>query len=456
MTEVKIAKIISNGCGIGWADGKTFFVPYTCPGETVRIKSAVKEKSFFYVEDFDILEASPERRKPLCPHYGICGGCSLQHISYPAQLRIKKEIFAELLKQNGITLEIEPEIITPGELGMRTRAKFFALKGKPAYRRKRSNELVVIDECPLLDPVFFDKIKADIAKRRGNIQYEYSKITGGFMPKAKSMEKSVCGKTVKIKENCFFQSSEEGAGIMAELMMREVEKLRPETAADLFCGGGLFSLFLAEKGIKTTGYEIVPDSCASFAENLGDKAEIVKVDAYKLEKLEKRDLVVADPPREGLGKKLSEIVCDSTENVVYIACEPPNLVRDLKTFFAKRFHVKHLYILDLFPDTPHFETVCLLSKLHEAKHHINVKVDMDELDLTSAEAKATYKEIEEWVQENYGFHVTNLNIAQVKQKHGSIERENYNKPKSEDSRQPGCPEEKVKAIEDALRHFQMI
>ena len=102
------------------------------------------------------------------------------------------------------------------------------------------------------------------------------------------------------------------------------------------------------------------------------------------------------------------------------------------------------------------ETVCLLSKLHEAKHHINVKVDMDELDLTSAEAKATYKEIEEWVQEHYGFHVTNLNIAQVKQKHGIIERENYNKPKSDGSRQPGCPEEKVKAIEAAMRHFQMI
>ena len=102
------------------------------------------------------------------------------------------------------------------------------------------------------------------------------------------------------------------------------------------------------------------------------------------------------------------------------------------------------------------ETVALLSKLSEAKHHIEVKVDMDELDLTSAEAKATYKEIQEWVQEKYGVHVTNLNIAQVKQKHGIIERENYNKPKSPDSKQPGCPEKKVKAIEDAMRHFQMI
>ena len=78
---------------------------------------------------------------------------------------------------------------------------------------------------------------------------------------------------------------------------------------------------------------------------------------------------------------------------------------------------------------------------------------MDELDLTSAEAKATYKEIQKWVQEKYGFHVTNLNIAQVKQKHGIIEQENYNRAKSENSKQPGCPEEKIKAIEDAMRYF---
>lgn len=362
MTELKIAKIISNGCGIGWADGKTFFVPFTVPGETVKIKGAVKEKSFFYAEDFDVLESSPERRKPLCQHYGKCGGCSLQHISYPAQLKIKKAIFAELLKQNGITLGIEPEVITPGETGMRTRAKFFALDGLPAYHKKRSNDFVKIENCPLLDPVFFEKIKADISRRKGGIQYEYSKITGDFMPGAKSLRKSVCGKTIKIRENCFFQSSEEGAEIMAALLMREVEKLGAKTAADLFCGSGLFSLFLAEKGIRTTGYEIVPDSCRSFAENLGNLAEIVRIDAYKLRDLEKTDLVVADPPREGLGRQLSEIICESTGNVVYIACEPPNLVRDLKTFFAKMFHVKHLYLIDLFPDTPHFEIFAVLEK----------------------------------------------------------------------------------------------
>lgn len=104
----------------------------------------------------------------------------------------------------------------------------------------------------------------------------------------------------------------------------------------------------------------------------------------------------------------------------------------------------------------HVETVYLLSKLHEAKHHVNVTADMDEMDWTVAESNATYEEIRNWVQEQYGFHVTNLNIAQIKQKHGIIERENYNKAKSEDSRQPRCPEEKINAIEDAMRHFQRI
>ncbi|MBR3430373.1 MAG: 23S rRNA (uracil(1939)-C(5))-methyltransferase RlmD, partial [Clostridia bacterium] len=104
----------------------------------------------------------------------------------------------------------------------------------------------------------------------------------------------------------------------------------------------------------------------------------------------------------------------------------------------------------------HVETVCLLSKLSEAKHHISVQVDMDELDLTSAESKATYEEIQEWVQQKYGFHVTHLNIAKTKRKCGIIERQNYNLPKSEGSRSPETPREKEEAIIEAFKHFQMI
>ena len=102
------------------------------------------------------------------------------------------------------------------------------------------------------------------------------------------------------------------------------------------------------------------------------------------------------------------------------------------------------------------ETVCLLSKLHEAKHHVSVTVDMDEMDLTAAESKATYEEIKEYVLEHTGLKVSSLYIAQIKQKCGIIERENYNKPKSEDVKQPQCPPDKEKAIKEALTHFSMI
>ena len=105
----------------------------------------------------------------------------------------------------------------------------------------------------------------------------------------------------------------------------------------------------------------------------------------------------------------------------------------------------------------HVETVCLLSKLHEAKYHVNVRLDMDELDLTSTESKATYEEIKKYVAEHYdGMKISNLYIAQIKAKYGIIERENYNKPKSDDARQPKCPKEKEEAIVEALKFFQMI
>ena len=124
---------------------------------------------------------------------------------------------------------------------------------------------------------------------------------------------------------------------------------------------------------------------------------------------------------------------------------------------TRQNRIEKVQSVDMFPWTVHVETVCLLSKLHEAKHHVNVTVDMDEMDLTSAESKATYEEIKKYVAvHNDGMKVSNLYIAQIKQKHGIIERENYNKPKSEKSGQPECPKEKEIAIEEALKYFQMI
>ena len=141
--------------------------------------------------------------------------------------------------------------------------------------------------------------------------------------------------------------------------------------------------------------------------------------------------------------------------IVYVSCDPGTLARDVKLLTQRGYTLTQALAVDMFPQTPHVETVCLLSKLN-AKQHIEVDIHMDELDLTDAEKKATYSEIKEYVLEHTGLKVSSLYIAQVKQKYGIIERENYNKPKSDDAKQPKCPPDKEKAIKEALKHFGMI
>ena len=143
------------------------------------------------------------------------------------------------------------------------------------------------------------------------------------------------------------------------------------------------------------------------------------------------------------------------ERIAYISCNPETQVRDLGFLKQFGYGVRTVQPVDMFPMTHHVETVCLLSKL-QSKEHIEIEVTMDEMDLTSAESKATYEEIREYVFEHTGLKVSYLYIAQVKQKHGIIERENYNKPKSENAKQPQCPPDKENAIMEALKHFGMI
>ena len=277
-------------------------------------------------------------------------------------------------------------------------------------------------------------------------------------------KEELLGLSFTITPFSFFQTNSLGAEVLYSTA-RDFISTSADGAEvyDLYSGTGTIAQVIAPAAKHVTGVEIIAEAVEAAKDNAKlnglDNCDFIAGDVLKVldDISEKPDYIILDPPRDGIHPKaLDKIIDYGVDSLVYISCKPTSLARDLEVFLARGYKVTRLACVDMFPGTYHVETVCLLSKLHEAKHHINVKVAMDELDLTSAEAKATYKEIEEWVQEHYGFHVTNLNIAQVKQKHGIIERENYNKPKSENSRQPGCPEEKVKAIEDALRHFQMI
>ena len=143
------------------------------------------------------------------------------------------------------------------------------------------------------------------------------------------------------------------------------------------------------------------------------------------------------------------------KRIVYVSCDTATLARDLKYLGENGYELQKVRACDMFPATVHVETVCLLSKLN-AKQHIEINLDMDELDLTDVERKATYQEIQDYVLEHSGLKVSTLNIAQVKQMCGITERENYNKPKSEDTKPRQCSLDKEKVIREALKYFGMI
>ena len=257
-----------------------------------------------------------------------------------------------------------------------------------------------------------------------------------------------------------------------------------ESVWDLYCGIGTISLFLSGRASKVYGVEVVPQAIEDAKQNAANngitnaeffagKAEEVLPEFYGRkdasldpgsnaqqgrEDMLHPDVIVVDPPRKGCDEMCIQTMLKmAPDRIVYVSCDSATLARDLRILCDGGYELKRVRPVDMFPQTVHVETVCLLSKLHEAKHHVNVRLDMDEMDLTAAESMATYEEIKKYVAEhNDGMKVSNLYIAQIKHKHGIIERENYNMPKSEKGGQPECPKEKEDAIVEALKAFRMI
>ena len=277
------------------------------------------------------------------------------------------------------------------------------------------------------------------------------------------------GLKFKISQFSFFQTNSLGAEVLYETAREFLGDISDDgrndkTVFDLYSGTGTIAQLLAPVAGRVIGVEIVEEAVKAARENAKlnnlNNCEFIAGDVLKVigDIKEKPDFIVLDPPRDGIHPKaLQHIIDYQVDRIVYISCKPTSLARDLDIMIEQGYRMERVVAIDQFPGTGHVETVCLLSKLHEAKHHVNVRLDMDELDITSAESKATYEEIKKYVAEHYdGMKVSNLYIAQVKAKYGIIERENYNKAKSDDARQPKCPKEKENAIVEALRYFQMI
>ena len=538
---LQVERLSSDGSGVAHSpEGETVFIPGAAPGDEARVRIVKDCKRYAFGILDEVLTPSPDRIPVDCAVAGPCGGCSLRHLDYAAELRAKQENVADAFARIGgldvpvLPIVGSPEIdryrnkvqfpvgtdkagrpcigfyagrthrivpcpdcrLQPGvlnEIG-NTLCAFFAEKGIHPYneetgkglvrhiflrRGAHSGQIMVClvstraklpsaeELCTRLKEAFPDIVTILLNVNAKNTNVILGSETHTLYGQG-YIEDTLCGVPVQLGPLSFYQvntlAAEQLYGIAAEYAQLTSDDL----LLDLYCGMGTIGLSMADHCRELVGVEIVPEAIESAKANaarmgaaVSAKSRFFCADAGQAaaqlaaEGLHP-DVVMLDPPRKGCDEAtLSAVVRMAPRRVVYVSCNPATAARDAAWLEQNGYHAEKVQPVDLFPRTKHVETVCLLSKLN-VKHHIEVEITMDELDLTAAESKATYDEIKAYVLEKFGFKVSQLYIAQIKRKCGIIERKNYNQSKKEDAKVPKCPPEKEAAIMDALKHFQMI
>ena len=541
LLTLRIERLSNDGSGVAHSsEGEAVFVPGTAPGDEAQVR-IVKDCGRYAFGILDkLLTPSPDRIPVDCAVAGPCGGCSLRHLDYAAELRAKQESVADAFRRiGGLDVPVldalpSPEVdryrnkvqfpvgrdkdgapcigfyagrthrivpcpdckLQPGVLNDigNTLCAFFAAHGIQPYDEERgkclvrhiflrrsahSGQIMVCLVCTRPKLPHSDELVAllrekfrDIATILINVNAKKTNVILGeesvtlYGPGC--IEDTLCGVPVRLGPLSFYQvntlAAERLYGVAAEYAQLEPD----DVLLDLYCGMGTIGLSMAGHCRELIGVEIIPeaiDSAKANAARMGDavaaKSRFFCADAGEAaarlaaEGL-RPDVIMLDPPRKGCDETtLSAVVQMSPRRVVYVSCNPSTAARDAAWLGQHGYRAEKVQPVDLFPRTKHVEAVLLLTKLN-VERHIEVDVSMDELDVTATESKATYNEIRDYVWEHHQLKISNLYIAQVKQKYGIIERENYHKAKNENAKQPQCPKEKADAIVEALKHFQMI
>ena len=276
---------------------------------------------------------------------------------------------------------------------------------------------------------------------------------------------SMLGNNYEISAQSFYQVNTEMAEKLYQTAIDFSDLNSDSIVIDAYSGIGTIGLSFAKQVKEVYGVEVIETAVEDAKKNaerngitnahyVADSAENAMA-KWSKDGI-KPDVIIVDPPRKGLTESfIKASVAMQPEKITYVSCNPATMARDIKLYQELGYELKKVQPVDLFPQTHHVETVALLSKLDVDKH-IDVEIELDELDLTSAESKATYAQIKEYVWNKFELKVPTLYIAQIKRKCGIELREHYSKSKKEKQIIPQCTPEKEEAIMDALRHFKMI
>ncbi len=375
---VEVGPVAHGGHCVARMDGQVVFVRHTLPGETVRIRITDRQKSFLRADAVEVLEASPDRVEPPCPWSGPgrCGGCDFQHVDPAAQRRLLGDVVREQLRRlAGLPWDGEVEGVGP-ELGWRTRVRWTVdADGRPGLRAHRSHDIVPVDHCPIahpdLPPVHDRRWEAGSVETIVSSTGDRLTVVDGrpASPDDHVVER-VHDHDFRVTGSGFWQVHPRAAETLVDAVLAGADLQPGEHVVDLYAGVGLFSAFLADAVGETGRVDVVEWDRGGVSDSRTNLAGLPQV-AIRPGATERVapglegpvDVVVLDPPRTGAKKALPAIVGLGARRIVYVACDPAALARDLASFAARGYQLVGLRAFDLFPMTHHVECVAILDRV---------------------------------------------------------------------------------------------
>jgi 23S rRNA (uracil1939-C5)-methyltransferase len=379
---VAIDRLASGGDGVGrLGDGRTVFVPFSAPGDRLRIRVTERRARYARGELIEILAPGRARRAPRCGLYGRCGGCSWQHLDYTTQLEAKRTILLDAIERiGGLAAPPGVEIVgSPEEYGYRTRARVVAAGGAVGFRRPRSHEIEATLHCPVLAPALETRL-GDAARlgalSGAPVEIELAVGHDGTVRVAavddagasEAVDLVVAGERLRISPGVFAQANGALLGPLCDAVAAAAGSGR--SAAELYAGAGLFTLGLSRRFERVLAIEANPLATADLSFNLerAGRRDRVSIRTAPVERAVRAlrearpELVVLDPPRTGLAPAArAALAALGAERIVYVSCDPATLARDLSVLCAQGHELRSLRAFDLFPQTHHVEAVALLA-----------------------------------------------------------------------------------------------
>ena len=394
---VEVGPVAHGGHCVARLDGQVVFVRHALPGERVRIAITERTKSFLRADAVEILDAALGRVDPPCAYAGQCGGCDFQHVDPAVQRELLGEVVREQLRRlAGLAWDGEVEAVDPEALGWRTRVQFAVdRQGRPGLRRHRSHDIIPVESCAIAHPDLpqvlgrtwdADSVEAIVSSTGerllvtdASISDEVEAEVGGVVATdgttrggRGAVTERVLAADFRVSGSGFWQVHPDAASTLVEAVIAGAAARPGDTVLDLYAGVGLFTTFLADEvgdGGAVISVESDRGATRDARRYLHDLPQVQLV-AETVERAlrqqllgESADVVVLDPPRDGAKKAVAGIVDLAPRRIVYVACDPAALARDLASFAARGYELTGLRAFALFPMTHHVECVAVLERV---------------------------------------------------------------------------------------------